>query len=159
MTNQLINPETVEIVSTLNPTPEVPMVANTNSIIEPAVNSITTNPQVLAEVKATAVVPNLLLIAPSDSVHIIRFKTAVAAALVNPDFLGDVKKVEKATQAATLPNPEDRVRAQLLANAKKTMYANAAKDAEKGLPFVLPTSEEIARKVEEGVLVWRSKQA
>ena len=102
---------------------------------------------------------NPLAPSASDSLHMAKFKLAVLAALDNTDFTGDIKKVEKATQAVTLPNPEDRVRAQLLSNAEKTLYAKAAKDAERGLPFVLPTKADINAHVEHGIKAYREKQA
>lgn len=101
---------------------------------------------------------NPLVPSASDPVHMAKFKIAVLAALDNTDFTGDAKKVEKATVAVTLPNPEDRVRAQLQVHAKKTLYAKAAEDAERGLPFVLPTKADIDAYVEKGIQAWKAKQ-
>lgn len=101
---------------------------------------------------------NPLAPSASDSPLMAKFKLTVLAALGNTDFTGDPKKVEKATQAVTLPNPEDRVRAQLQVHAKKTLYAKAAEDAERGLPFVLPTKADIDSYVEKGVQAWKAKQ-
>lgn len=96
--------------------------------------------------------------AASIPAYIVEFRQAFATANANQSFLDDRKKVEKVTAALKMPNPEDRVRAQLLVHTEKTMYADAAKRAEKGEPFVLPTKAQINAKVEEGVIAWRSKQ-
>jgi len=124
--------------------------------------SATATPDVNDDAQTSITSPaNINPLAPSssDPVHVAKFKLAVLAALDNTDFTGDIKKVEKATQAATLPNPEDRVRAQLLSNAEKSLYAKAAKDAERGLPFVLPTKAAIYAQVEQGIKAYREKQA
>jgi len=89
---------------------------------------------------------------------ILDLRRVFAQALVNKDFVGDRKRVDKAIKALTLPNPEDRVRAQLLTHAERSLYAQAARDAEKGAPFVAPTKAAIDAQVEAGVLVWRAKQ-
>ncbi len=101
---------------------------------------------------------NLLDVAPSDPQHVVQFKQHILAALSNGDFLKDIKKVEKATASIKMPNPEDRVRAQLYVHAKKNLYAEAGILAEKGNPFVAPTEADIQARVEEGVKTWRKKQ-
>lgn len=127
----------------------------------PADNAYMSAPDAIDDAQAADSAPansNPLAPSASDSPFIGKFKLAVLAALGNTDFTGDPKKVEKATQAVTLPNPEDRVRAQLQVHAKKTLYAKAAEDAERGLPFILPTKADIDSYVEKGVQAWKAKQ-
>ena len=97
--------------------------------------------------------------APAEPQHIADLRKVYALAIANADFTGDKKRVEKAIAALTLPDPETRVRAQLRANAEKTLFADAAKKAAKnGNNFIPPTQEEIDLHVERGVLAWRDKQ-
>ena len=91
--------------------------------------------------------------------HIIALKDAFKAAVLNVEWVKDIKKVEKATAALTLPDPETRVRAQLETNALKTLRAKAAKRAEEpGGTYVAPTQSEIDRYIEDGLKVWRDRQ-
>lgn len=138
--------------------PGTPDGASTPAINVPdAVNDARADTPALGQDTAN-LADNTLSSAASIPAYIVEFRQAFAAANINQLFLDDRKKVEKATAALKMPNPEDRVRAQLLVHTEKTMYADAAKRAEKGEPFVPPTKAQINAKVEEGVLVWRSKQ-
>jgi hypothetical protein len=93
-----------------------------------------------------------------EAQHIVNLKMAFATAISTPAFIGDYKKVEKATQALTLASPEDRVRAQLKSHAEKSLRAKAALEAEQTGTYVAPTQAEFDAYVEEGVKSWRAKQ-
>lgn len=90
--------------------------------------------------------------------HTINLKNVFAAAIANPAFIGDYKKVEKAIQALTLPSPEDRVRAQLRSHAEKSLRAKAALEAERTGNYVAPTQDDYDAYVENGLITWRDKQ-
>ena len=147
----------------------IPAVAVTAAVLSPVDTNLADNSYISAATVPVAteeaisanstVTFNLLAHVAGDPEHVVRFKVAVAAALVNPDFIRDGKKCDKATNLITPTDLEIRVRAQLLSNAEKTLYAKAAKSAEKGEPFVPPTKAEIETKVEEGLKAWRAKQA
>jgi hypothetical protein len=109
-------------------------------------------------INSTPVSPAESALTPTEPQHIQDLRTAFNLALATPDFTGDIKRVNKAIDALTLPNPETRVRAQLRSNAEKTLYAAAAKRASTGNPFVPPTQPEIDAQVERGVQAWRDKQ-
>lgn len=95
----------------------------------------------------------------ADLPHIILLKTAFTTAVANPDFVKDVKKVEKITATLTQVDPEVRVRAQLETNAYKTLRAKAAQVAEEpGGVYVAPTQAAIDKYIEDGLKVWRDKQ-
>ena len=96
---------------------------------------------------------------PAEPQHIQDLRTAFALALATPDFTGDKKRVEKATAALTLPNPENRVRAQLTSSSLKILKAKKADEAFRtNTPYVPPTQEEVNTRVERGVQEWRDKQ-
>lgn len=104
---------------------------------------------------------NTLIGAPAGTTHpehIITLKNVFTTAVGNPEFVKDVKKVEKAIAALTLVDPETRVRAQLETNALKTLRARAAKLAEETGEYVAPIPAEINAYIEAGLKVWRNKQ-
>jgi hypothetical protein len=90
--------------------------------------------------------------------HILTLTSAFKTAIVNPKWVKDQKKAEKAMIAFALPDPEARVRAQLETNALKTLRAKAAKRAEETGTYTAPTQSEIATYIEDGLKVWRDKQ-
>jgi hypothetical protein len=95
---------------------------------------------------------------PTEPEHIQNLRKAIALALASKDFTGDIKRVNKAIDALTLPDPETRVKAQLRSNTEKTLYAAAAKRAtNSGNPFVPPTQADIDAQVDRGVQAWRDK--
>ncbi|MHB9148245.1 MAG: hypothetical protein ACYC2U_07735 [Candidatus Amoebophilus sp.] len=175
MQKEIITPEAAVTTSTSNPTDTtINSVtadnSNQNSVTSPIAGgalanlddntymSAATLPDDAHVSDSSTVVINLLEPLPSDPLHIVKYKTSVISALGNPNFTGDSKRVEKATQANTLPDTETRVRAQLRSNAEKKLYAEAGKRAEKGEAFVAPTKEAIDAIVETGVAAWRQKQ-
>lgn len=90
--------------------------------------------------------------------YVDEFMLAYEAAIKSSDFLDDRKKVEKATAAMKLPNPEERVRAQLRSHAERNLRARAAREAERTGNYVAPTEADFKAYVEQGVQVWREKQ-
>ena len=172
-TKETIGNEAAVNELTLNPTQEKTTMATTNNATDSAALVSTLNPDasdnsvhtdctdesagIPSNQTATTII-NPLEPEPGDSAHIIKFKTIVAAALANPDFIGDHKKVEKATIAATMPNAEDRVRAQLKTHAERNLRAKAALEAERTGIYVAPTQADFDAYIEKGVITWREKQ-
>jgi hypothetical protein len=107
---------------------------------------------------STPVSPTATPATPTEPQHIQDLRTAFSLAIASAEFTDDSKKVKKAIEALKLPNPENRVRAQLRSNTEKTLYAAAAKRAtNSGNPFVAPTQADIDAQVERGVQAWRDK--
>jgi hypothetical protein len=138
--------------------PNTVQAAVEQSDLNPATDTTDNSVSTVADETISSAFQQQLLIPASEPSYMGEFRQVSAAALVNPDFFNDRKRVEKAIAALKMPDPVARVRAQLLVNAEKTLYAEAAKRAEKGEAFVLPTKAQIDSKVEEGLKVWRDKQ-
>jgi len=80
-------------------------------------------------------------------------------AIANSDFTDDLKKLDKAIDALKLPDPEERVKAQLRINAKKKLSLQAANEYQKTGVFIPPAPEKIEQHIKEGLEKWRAKQA
>jgi hypothetical protein len=103
---------------------------------------------------------NTLIGAPAGTTypeHILALKDAFKAAVANPEFVKDSKRVEKAKDAFKMPDEEARVRAQLKSHAEKKLRSDAAIRAEDTGEYVAPTQDEINQHIERGVKAWRAK--
>jgi len=101
---------------------------------------------------ATAITPT-----PTDPPHIVELKAAIIAGLANPEFVKDIKRVEKAKDTFKMPDEEARVRAQHKVHAEKKLRAEAAVKAEETGVYVAPTQVEIDTHIERGLKAWRAK--
>jgi len=89
--------------------------------------------------------------------HIVVLKAAIAVALANPEFVKDIKRVEKVVDALKMPDEEARVRAQLKSHAEKKLRSDAAIEAERTGVYTAPTQAEINAQIEKGMKAWRAK--
>jgi hypothetical protein len=105
---------------------------------------------------AAAAIPSLVPTA-SDPQHIINLKTAIAAALANPEYVKDIRRVEKSAESFKMPDEEARVKAQLKSHAERKLRADAAIEAERTGVYTAPSKAQIDAHIEKGLKAWRAK--
>jgi hypothetical protein len=109
-------------------------------------------------ISSAPVSPTAAPAAPAEPQYVQDLRTAFTLALATPDFIGDKKKVEKATAALTLPKPETRVWAQDLTNARRKLNDKAVEEAKStGNPLVFPTEQQIINHAIDSFKLWWSK--